>query len=126
MYNVILTTFNTGGEPAGTFRLPDLRGRVVAGLDDNSVDRISATYFGNDATNVGDAGGIDGVVLNVDQIPVHSHVTQFYPNGSGAARPIRNAADTSNPEDVASDNTGSGEGHNNMQPTMVMNKIIKT
>ena len=33
LYNIIGTTFNTGGEPVGFFRVPDLRGMFVRGWD---------------------------------------------------------------------------------------------
>jgi microcystin-dependent protein len=33
LFQVISTNFNLGGETAAQFRLPDLRGRVIAGLD---------------------------------------------------------------------------------------------
>lgn len=36
LYGVISTLYNTGGEPSGTFRLPDLQGRVPVGKGTNA------------------------------------------------------------------------------------------
>ena len=45
LYGAIGSTYNTGGEPAGTFRLPDLRGEFPRGWDDGrGVD--SGRVFG--------------------------------------------------------------------------------
>jgi len=52
-----------GTAPAGEFRLPDLRGRVIAGQD------TSQTEF--DA--IGKAGGAKSVTLTVSNMPSHSH-----------------------------------------------------
>ncbi len=37
LFLVIGTTWNTGGEPGGEFRLPDLRHRVISGLNDGTL-----------------------------------------------------------------------------------------
>ena len=49
LFAVIGTTYNTGGETSGNFRVPDLRGRVVAGLDNmgstTSQDRLTTGWW---------------------------------------------------------------------------------
>jgi microcystin-dependent protein len=54
-----------GTAPAGQFRLPDLKGRVIAGLDS------SQTEF--DA--IGKTGGAKSVTLTVSNMPAHTHTT---------------------------------------------------
>jgi microcystin-dependent protein len=54
-----------GTAPAGQFRLPDLKGRMVVGLDS------SQTEF--DA--IGKTGGAKSVTLTVSNMPAHTHTT---------------------------------------------------
>ena len=58
LFSLFGTTYNTGGEPGGTFRVPDLVGRVTAMRDAGSA-RLSSTYFGGNPANLGAVGGIE-------------------------------------------------------------------
>jgi microcystin-dependent protein len=66
LYAVMGTRFNTGGETSAQFRLPDLRGRVAAGVDDGS-GRLTGY------TTPGTAGGLQAVTLTEGQLPAHFH-----------------------------------------------------
>jgi microcystin-dependent protein len=60
LFSVISTTYNTGGEAGTDFRLPDLRGRVIAGKDNmggTTASRITAAVSGVTGTTLGAAGG---------------------------------------------------------------------
>lgn len=75
LFAVIGTIWNTGGEPGGFFRLPDLRGRSVLGLNDGTLpagidgglttrtlatrsgSEFSVTAAENEANATADAGG---------------------------------------------------------------------
>jgi len=60
LFAVISTTYNTGGEGAGEFRIPDLRGRVAAGKDNmlgTAASRLTAGVSGITGTTLGAAGG---------------------------------------------------------------------
>ena len=63
LFAVIGTTYNTGGETSGNFRVPDLRGRVVAGLDNmgstTSQDRLTNLSGGVDGDTLGATGGAE-------------------------------------------------------------------
>lgn len=83
LYGVIGTTYNTApsqsGEryatTSGKFRLPDLRGRFVAGYSDTDTDYRTAV-----------AGGRKSNVLTEGQTPQHKHLTKDIvnlPNGNG-------------------------------------------
>ena len=64
------TTYNTGGELATEFRLPDGRGRVLVGMDSmggTDAGRIST------ANALGTAGGTETVTLALTDLPAHTH-----------------------------------------------------
>jgi microcystin-dependent protein len=64
------TQYNTGGELATEFRMPDGRGRFLLGLDNmggTDAGRVST------ANAVGTAGGAETVVLDNTNLPAHTH-----------------------------------------------------
>jgi len=127
LYSAIGTTYGSG-DGVNTFNLPDLRGRVVAGRDDmGGTAALRVTASGSNAnsgiagTTLGANGGTQTHILTTAQLPTFS---------------IRSTTSTTNPAfgdntplPVADDiNTTVGENypHQNMQPTMILNYIIKT
>ena len=117
-----------GGDGRSTFGLPDLQGRA-------------AMHPGNGPglTNrrLGQKGGSTDVPLAQDQMPAHSHATLASDQMANASDPVnRRFADTgthrrygpaTDLEDLNAlvvDNTGSSEGHNNMQPFLTLGFII--
>ena len=68
LYALIGSTYNTGGETAGNFRLPDLRDRFIVG---------TGPSYGLNAT-----GGQATVTLQLAQIPSHNHGFTMDANGS--------------------------------------------
>ena len=69
LYAVIGTNFGSCG--VGFFAIPDLRGRVIAGLDNmggTSAARLSTTIPGS--TSIGGTGGSQSTVLVASEIPV--------------------------------------------------------
>lgn len=72
-----------------TIALPDLRGRVLAGLDDmgnSAASRLTSSYFGATATTLGAVGGAESRALTVAQIPTltATGTTTVYPNGNSS------------------------------------------
>ena len=152
LYAVIGTTFGAGNGTT-TFNLPDLRGRVIAGKDNmggTSADRLTALAGGLDGDVLGATGGAQSHTLTEAQIPAHTHIATVTPDGAHShTMSGRSGADTSgggnqtisvtpgngatNTTSVAPNhthavtlsNTGSGQAHNNVQPTLILNKIIK-
>jgi microcystin-dependent protein len=72
LYAVIGTIYNTGGE-SGTFRLPDMRGRVIAGEDDmggTSANRLTGLTDGVNGDNIGWSGGLESTTIAQANLPV--------------------------------------------------------
>lgn len=122
----VLGTSYGSGDGSTTFNLPDLRGRVVAGVDNmggSAASRLTSTTITGGADAVGEVGGSQTHTLTTSEIPAHSHGIEAGQSGSftGRAGGHNGNVITS----MSSNNTGGGGAHNNVQPTMVLNYIIK-
>jgi hypothetical protein len=99
--------------------LPDARGRAVVG---------TGTGASLTARTHGDKGGEETHVLTVNEMPSHTHPpasgTGFFTLGGAV-----NRAGGTDVGEINSGNTGpagSGAAHNNMQPWLALNYIVKT
>ena len=106
------------GDGSTTFAVPDLRGRVPAGADSGDADFA-----------LGHPGGTKTVTLTVDQIPSHTHRA---PSGSfgivgagGTYGVVANPASGINGDYSATGSRGGGQAHNNLQPYLAVNYIVK-
>lgn len=70
LYARVGTRFNTSGETATQFRLPDLRGRVVLGLDNMGGTDAGRLSMGN---ALGGTGGAESITLVTGNLPSHDH-----------------------------------------------------
>tara|TARA_R100001143_G_scaffold61749_1_gene63335 strand:- start:53 stop:1150 length:1098 start_codon:yes stop_codon:yes gene_type:complete len=128
LFTAIGTTYGTG-DGSSTFNLPDLRGRTVAGQDDmggSSADRLTGQTGGVNGDTLGGTGGAETHTLSAAELAAHSHeYSRGLVSGTNiAAGPNFNAnAGTSV---STAENTPSGGAHNNVQPTLILNYIIKT
>ncbi|WP_256806668.1 phage tail protein [Bradyrhizobium sp. Bra64] len=125
-----------GGNGTTTFALPDLRGRAILG-----------SSGGGGSYPVGMTSGTNSVALNAQQLPTHNHFIQVSATagaGRGNVPPTGNVFGTNslpanNPTMIfaapgAGDtplaigtnlvNEGSGQGHNNLQPYLVISYLI--
>lgn len=131
LFAVIGTTYGVG-DGSTTFNVPDLRGRVVAGQDDmggTSANRLTGLSGGVDGDVLGGTGGLETHTLTTAQLASHSHVkaSQFGTDGGafadyGAWSKVGGSAAGGA---GSTDASGSGSAHNNVQPTIILNKIIK-
>lgn len=150
LFAAIGTTY--GAPDSSTFNLPDCRGRVTAGRDIDSGGFAGRLTTPNSQT-LGATGGAQAVTLTSAQMPSHTHTVSGSTNeagshthtvttdGSGAAAVnsgfdlaqglgasgyVTGAAGAhSHTISVSAANTGGGESHPNVQPVIIMNKIIK-
>ena len=128
----------TYGGLGASFNLPDLRGRVIAGLDINtggfanrlttgSAANINGQALGGNNGNPGDPGrGTNGAqehILTEAQMPSHSHTyvkhTSLGASGSGGNAQLGTTSQSTS-------SVGGDQAHNNVQPTIILNYIIKT
>jgi len=116
-YSVLFGLLGTdygAGNGSTTFNLPDLRGRAPIGV---------GTGTGLTARALAATTGTETHTLITAEIPSHSHTSlQFGPN-AGAAGLRADAVVTT---DTTTGSTGGGGAHNNMQPSIAINFIIKT
>lgn len=131
-YSGLFATIGTSygiGDGSTTFSIPDLRGRVVAGKD--NMGGVSSNRLINriGGTTLGAVGGFEEITMTIAEMPVHSHGQQVSANaGSNPGRkdfagegPFQGGY----PQGLNTFNEGGGTSHNNTQPTIILNKIIK-
>lgn len=127
LYAVLGALYNIGGEVAGTFRLPDLRGRTPVGLDNMSALQGAANVIPT-LTTLGSRGGAREHLLTSNEMPIHQHgatpsqqFLTFVTSGGNYALGAAgvNVLGTSN-----TGNAGGGAAHNNLQPYTGLNYII--
>ena len=143
-------TIYGAGDGSNTFTLPDLRGRVVAGKDDmnaesvTSADRLTNQTGGLNGDTLGATGGAETHQLTTAQLASHSHtlnggITTVTTGGSSGAlglRPVQLSSGDDFTGNLTVGNTsfdnfsiasnGSDTAHNNVQPTIILNYMIKT
>lgn len=127
LYAEIGDTYGAGNGST-TFNLPDCRGRVSAGQDDmggSSANRLTGLSGGVDGDTLGATGGAESHTLITTEMPSHSHTVA--PSTGGTATNARvGGGPATTPGSVATSAAGGGGAHNNVQPTIILNKIIKT
>ncbi len=116
LFNLIGTTFGVG-DGSTTFNLPDSRGRAIVGAGAGP----SLT-----SRTVGQSGGEETHVLTPAEIPAHTHTFpgSVTDGGGGGGNSYPKLGAGGNVATTSS--IGSGNAHNNMQPYLVLQYIIKT
>ena len=128
----VLAEVYGAGDGSTTFNVPDLRGRTIAGQDDMggaSADRLTGAggVGGIDGDVLGASGGTEAVSLTEAQMPAHDH-DYNNPPYTGSTNNVSGIDVTGSAVGSTSQTgtTGSGSAHVNMQPTLILNYIIKT
>lgn len=132
LFNAI-GTVHGAGDGSTTFNLPDARGRTRAGKDNmggSTAGRITTGGSGIDGTVLGAAGGAETHTLTTPQIPSHTHTNSGNRSSTaGGAATIdvwQQIGGTIVAQTNTTNATGGGGAHNNTQPTLIVNVIIKT
>lgn len=115
LFSAIGTTYGVG-DGTTTFNLPNLKGRVITGIDSNDTD----------FDTLGETGGEKTHTLTVEEIPSHNHDLNGYtdtPNQGSIYYLSVKGIDAYGV--TQTENAGGGQSHNIMQPYIVLNYIIK-
>lgn len=143
LFAAISTTYGAG-DGSTTFNLPDCRGRISAGKDDMggvSANRLTDQSGGLNGDTLGDTGGTETHQLVVAELADHGHpfrlrISSASASGTDGGMLVSSAGtlqDYPAYNGAVSDTlgeqiggTGSDTAHNNVQPTIIFNTIIKT
>jgi len=120
LFALIGTTFGVG-DTTTTFNLPDMRGRVPLGQDDMggaSANRVTNAQ----ADTIGGSEGEESHQLSVAELATHSHL---YVTQDGNVTSSGGSYSGQNATSHTTGNAGSNTAHNNMQPYLTLNYIIK-
>jgi microcystin-dependent protein len=149
LFTLVSTTFGAG-DGSTTFNLPDLRGRLPAGVD--NMGGSAASRIGSVVTDggtivgatLGSAGGSATHALTTAELAAHSHgitdpghqhppqagfkyiydqggTSFFAAGGSGGSNANTGTASTG----ITVNNAGSGSAHALLQPTIMLNYILR-
>lgn len=116
LFAVISTTYGVG-DGSTTFNVPDLKGKVPVGRDSGQTEFDS----------MAETGGAKTHTLQTTEIPAHTHTMTAH-NGADGNTCVDGSSSESNAFTTghSTGSTGGGGAHNNLQPYIVVNFIIKT
>ncbi|BAO20617.1 putative tail collar domain-containing protein [Pseudomonas phage PPpW-3] len=154
LFAVIGITYGAG-DGSTTFNLPDLRGRVPAGVDNmggTAAGRLTTAAGGVNAAVLGAVGGASTHTLTAAQMPGHTHAGTTAAGGAHKHNIPAKNSDGSGTNDTTTlmygttktestftymataaahthtfttDSAGGGAAHPVVQPTMALNHIIR-
>lgn len=118
LFAVIGTTFGEG-DGSTTFNLPNLKGRTIVGLDTDDTD----------FNTIGKVLGEKTHTLTVAEMPKHNHTSPIdsFVNTDSQTNVVNGGhiSKDSQGTNFATSYAGSSKSHNNIQPSIVTNYIIK-
>ncbi|MDP6769503.1 MAG: tail fiber protein [Anaerolineales bacterium] len=122
LYAAIGTTYGSASE--STFNVPDIEGRVIAGKE-SSDTRLTSGGSGINGGTLGSTGGTETHTLLTAEMPAHTH-TQDDDAFTGTSASGSGGGWHTSVGSQATGATGGDGAHQNTQPTIVLNYIIKT
>lgn len=115
LFAIIGTTYGAGNGST-TFNVPNSKGRVIVNKNasDTEFDTLAET------------GGAKTHTLITAEMPNHSHTVQSFNGGAGGGGQPYNSGNTGSASFPGTSSVGGGGAHNNLQPYLTLNDIIKT
>jgi microcystin-dependent protein len=148
LFGLVGTTYGIG-DGSTTFNVPDLTGRVPV-MKEASATRLTSTYFGGNSTVLGAVGGLESNALTLAQVPtgitsngtlslsgpasylfnLNNDLTGFSSTSGGNVflafpQSTTHSVGGVNASGTVTSNNTSGTAHNNVQPTIIVNKILR-
>lgn len=114
LFTTIGTTYGAGDEST-TFNLPNLKGKVPVGYDSTQTE----------FDTLGETGGEKTHTLTIDEIPSHNHQVARSTSGQDGGSDWNIQTASTGIAQWYTTSTGGGQAHNNLQPYIVLNYIIK-
>ena len=125
----VLGTTSGSGDGSTTFNIPNMKGRVPVGFDSGQTEFDA----------LGETGGAKTHTLSESEMPSHTHIQNEHFHrahggtfGAGVATQYVNVWSTLNGylrdttgTTATNQNTGGGQAHNNLQPYIALNYIMK-
>lgn len=119
LFALIGTTYGSGNG-SSTFNLPDMRGRVPVGMNtaETEFNALGKTY------------GTKTHTLTTAEMPAHTHSASnnsghYVYGGSSQGAGFQGTGFRSQMTAVTTGSAGSGNAHNNVQPSIALNYIIR-
>lgn len=138
LFTAVGTTYGVGNGTT-TFNIPDCRGRVSVGKDDmggSSANRMTLAGSGITGTTLGSAGGEETHVMLNAEMPNHRHAISFTSQPPSTLTTVQgggiiDVASSTHTHTITGNSNGvtaisSGAAHQNTQPSIIFNRIIKT
>lgn len=130
LFAIVSTTYGVGNGTT-TFNVPDMRGRIPVGVGTGTGGGASGTGLpsgGSALTVVSRASwkGEETHVLIVGELAAHTHTVPFTSGGGLSTTHIQANNGTPTVGNETSGSTGSDTAHNNIQPVLGVNFLIKT
>jgi microcystin-dependent protein len=128
LFAVIGTTFNVGGESSENFRLPDLRGKFVAGFDSGNTNYDTIGEEGGEETHVLTASEIPDIDSTTTGLTVNNGTDLQHLDTGGDPTPTAPQTHGHGVTDPGHTHTksGLGDAHENRPPYVVLGYLIKT
>lgn len=137
LFAVYGTTYGSG-DGTTTFNLPDKRGRIGVGKDNmggTSANRITGSW----ADSLGGNSGAETHTLVANEIPAHTHdekagtnpaagvtdVYEYNAGGTAGRNVLFGQSGLNSTNKLVTSSVGGGQAHNNIQPSIALNFIIK-
>jgi microcystin-dependent protein len=113
---------------SATFILPDMKGLVAAQRTDGASGILNPAFSSGGAGNPRTVGGSGSHTLTEAQLPSHAHTKgSLYGSGGTFAGAIftGNSPGMQTSTAELTGYTGSGQSHNNIQPTVIVDRFVK-